>query len=82
MADGISRMTAAMIKYGKLGEDITCDVTGPDPNGKYGYWITFWKDKRPHISPLLEVPPRYDSKEESQAAMDKLVQEIRGLDDI
>jgi len=82
MSSGISRMTAYMIKYGTVGDDITLDVTGPDPNGKFGYWISFWKDKRPHISPLISVEPHYDTSEEAKAAMDKLVEEIRAIEDI
>lgn len=74
-------MTAIMIKYGTVGENITLDVTGP-VDGKYGWWISFWKDNRPHISPLLSAKPHYDTPEEARAAMEKVVEEIRAIKDI
>ena len=81
MASGISRYTALLIKYGTIGDDITLDVTGP-VDGKYGYWITFWKNSRPHISPLISVKPHYDTREQAQQAMQKLVDEIKAIEDI
>lgn len=77
VASGISRLTAAMIKHG----EITTDVIGP-VDGKYGWWITFWKEGRPHIAPLVSAEPHYDTKEEAQTVMDKIVSDIRAMEDL
>ena len=72
MSQGISRLTATMIKYG----EITADVTGP-VDGKHGFWITLWRDGRPHISPLIIAAPHYDTKEAAETAMRELLGKIK-----
>lgn len=77
---GISRLTVALIQSHPDevdGDGIGCDGAGPYPNGKFAGWITLWRDKRPHISPLLSTEPVYDSVLVAKEAMQQFVNDIR-----
>jgi hypothetical protein len=72
---GISRITALMIKNG----DVTVETTGP-VDGKYGYWINFWKNGKPHLAPLLETAPHYDTKDQAKEAAEELIEAIKAME--
>jgi hypothetical protein len=62
------------------GEGIEVDAFGPHANGKWAGWISFWRDRRPHISPLVMTNPTYDTADEARAAMVKLIEDVRKTD--
>lgn len=81
----ITRFTAIMIQIHpdytrETGEGIEVSAGGPNKEGKWTGWISFWRDGRPHISPLLSTHPIYDSKENAIKAMIDLVDNIRKTD--
>jgi hypothetical protein len=75
----MTRMTALMIKY---NDGIECEAVGPDGEGKFAGWISYWKDGRPHICPLVSTPHCFDTADEAVQAMRKGVDEVRAMDDI
>lgn len=81
----MTRHTALMLRnhpdYDQAeGHGIDVTATGPHPNGKWAGWISFWRDKRPHISPLVLTDPSYDTAEEAKAAMTRLIEDVRKTD--
>ena len=72
----ISRLTVAIIQSHD-DDDITCDGVQELNGGKWRGWITFWKDNRPHISPLISTDFIYETKKEAVEDMVKLRQELR-----
>jgi hypothetical protein len=76
----IDRMTAMLIKYN--GDEIIPSSYGPTDNGKYASWISLYKDGRPHIDPLLESDPVYESTEDAEASARAAIDEIRGWDTV
>lgn len=75
----LDRYSALLIKHGAIGTDITLDVYGP-VDGKYGFWITFCKEGRPHICPLVEATPQYETEQAARDGMDRLVKDIKAMD--
>jgi hypothetical protein len=75
----MTRHSAILIREG--GSQITCDASGPHDNQKWAGWITFWKEDRPHISPLVSSDPVFDTAEDAIAAMELLVTQIREAPD-
>ena len=81
----MTRWTALMLQSHpyytqESGEGIEVSASGPHPNGKWAGWVTFWRDRRPHISPLLSTEPIFDTKDEAKAAMTKLIEDVRKAD--
>lgn len=72
---GISRLTALQIQDG--GESILCQAGGPDPEtGKYSGWISVNQGHR-GPRPLLNTQPIYNSEMEAEAAMKRIVEDVR-----
>lgn len=74
----MTRMTFLMIKHNGAG--IKCEAIGPTKDGKYAGWISYWKDDRPHICPLVSTSPVYESATEAEQAMRDAVTEIRATE--
>lgn len=68
----ISRLTALIIA---ARDDIQITSGGPTDDGKWVGWITLGPEDR--CRPLLDSGPRYNSKEDAEEGMRKLVCEIR-----
>jgi hypothetical protein len=73
---GMSRLTALIIL--SRGDDIHVTSAGPC-DGKYIGWITLGEEDR--YRPLLNTEPIYDTSEQAEAAMRKVVDDIRGAPD-
>ena len=74
---GISRLTGMIIQ--SRGDDIKCDVGGPDKNGKYVGWIMLYQDGE-FDHALLDSGPSFNSEKAALEKMEALVTEIRGMD--
>jgi hypothetical protein len=76
----MTRLTAMLIKNN--GRDVKVDSAQDTDTGRWIGMINLWKDGRPHICPLIDTIPFYDSREEAEAGMQKIIDEIRAMPDL
>jgi len=71
---GVTKLTAYIIA---TRDDINVTSAFSQPDGKWVGWITLGEEDR--YRPLLDSGPCYNSREEAEAGMHKLIEELRRL---
>ena len=74
---GISMLTAMIIQ--SRGDDVKCEVAGPNKDGKYIGWINLYQDSE-YDHALLDSGPAFDSKDAALEKMESVVKQIRNMD--
>lgn len=62
------------------GEGIKCDAAGPDENGNWSGWVSLWRDRRPHISPLISTPSIHATAEAALREIIGIIKNIREME--